>query len=818
MVYRVLPLMILLLAAGCNLPGGSDLPDLTPDADNIIYVTATPEGGVPQQAAAVTEVPALPTPTPEPTPEPSVLVRLGDQHLLNGRYEDAVAAYQAVLEQGEGTAAEVRATAAFKLGQSAVREGLFNTALEALNLVIERFPQHADLARAHFLRGDAYLGLSMWEAAIADFQQYLVLRPGVIDSYVYERIADAQLALGQTEAALNSYGLALEASRSLVPQLALRERVASIYLNLNRVAEAVAQYDAILEVARNAPYRANMDYQAARALVDSGDLENGLARMRRVFNEYSETPTAYLAMQVLLDNGVQLDGLTRGRVAFRYGDYQGAIAAFNNYSSEYQVAAIPAELYLLLGRAYREIGNPSAALVAFQTIIEQYPQDPLFGEALLERGRTRFLSGDIPGAIEAYLSIADNYGYLADVAAQALWRAGYLYGTNNNPTLSRETFVRLANSYPQNEWATNGLFLAASAAVTAQQWAIAENLYGRIATLATGEDQAAAYLWVGRLARDRGDLRAAEEALNLAIAAAPGSYYAARAADIRADAVPFSPPAGYRFDFDELADLAAAESWLRATFSITAEGELWRLSPALENDPRMIRGRELWFVAAYREALTEFTALLDESRNNRDALSSYQLAIFLRSIGAYQSSIVAAADVIIAAGVTTLQAPAYIARLRYPVYYLDLVLEQALKYNFDPLLMFALIRQESLFNANASSVANANGLTQVIPSTGQYIANQLGHPNFSPGDLFRPYISMAFGAFYFDEQLRRFSGNAYAALAAYNAGPGRAIDWMALSGGDPDLFMTAITLSEPRLYIQRIYSHYDIYRALYGVD
>jgi soluble lytic murein transglycosylase len=75
---------------------------------------------------------------------------------------------------------------------------------------------------------------------------------------------------------------------------------------------------------------------------------------------------------------------------------------------------------------------------------------------------------------------------------------------------------------------------------------------------------------------------------------------------------------------------------------------------------------------------------------------------------------------------------------------------------------------------------------------------------------------VAFGAFYLDEQLRRFDGNTYAALAGYNAGPGRAISWLDASGGDPDRFMASITISTTQLYIQRIYSYYNVYRQLYG--
>jgi soluble lytic murein transglycosylase-like protein len=54
------------------------------------------------------------------------------------------------------------------------------------------------------------------------------------------------------------------------------------------------------------------------------------------------------------------------------------------------------------------------------------------------------------------------------------------------------------------------------------------------------------------------------------------------------------------------------------------------------------------------------------------------------------------------------------------------------------------------------------------------------------------------------------------ALSGYNAGPGRAINWLEVSGGDPDQFMTAIDINSTRLYVQTIYGYYNIYRELYG--
>jgi len=468
----------------------------------------------------------------------------------------------------------------------------------------------------------------------------------------------------------------------------------------------------------------------------------------------------------------------------------------------------------LLGRAYREIGNTAAAVTAFQTIVDSYPTDPLFGEALLEQGRTRFLANDISGAIETYLQIAQTYDYLPQ-AAEALWRAGYLHSVNNRREAARPIFERLADRYPASDQARSGLALAASAAFNAGESQIAERFYAELAVKAAGEERASAYLMVARLALARGDTSAAQNALNSALSAAPDSYFSQRAADIAANRPAFDPPRGYRFVFDEAAAVAEAEAWLRSRFSIEQDGALWMLSPTLASDPRLIRGTELWEAAAVGEAKVEFSDLIDANRT--DALASYQLAVHFRSIAAYQSSVFAAANVILAAGVSTLEAPSFIARMRYPVYYLDVVQDAASRYGFDPLLMFALIRHESLFDTYATAAAGEKGLTQVIPSTADYIAAQINFPDYQHADLFRPYAGIEFGAFYLAEQLRLFNGYVTAALGAYNAGPGRAQSWLAIAGRDHDAFMSAITIDSTRVYIQRIYGFYNIYRALYGV-
>ena len=162
-------------------------------------------------------------------------------------------------------------------------------------------------------------------------------------------------------------------------------------------------------------------------------------------------------------------------------------------------------------------------------------------------------------------------------------------------------------------------------------------------------------------------------------------------------------------------------------------------------------------------------------------------------------------------------APPYFTHVRYGLYYSDLIVPAAEKNGFDPLLLFSVVRQESLFEGFVSSTAGARGLMQIVPGTGAGIANSLGWPiNYDADKLYRPYVSIAFGAFYLAAGRKSVDGNLYAALAAYNGGLGNALDWKQLSQGDPDLFLESVRFDESRSYIRSIYEIYIIYRRLYG--
>ena len=166
-------------------------------------------------------------------------------------------------------------------------------------------------------------------------------------------------------------------------------------------------------------------------------------------------------------------------------------------------------------------------------------------------------------------------------------------------------------------------------------------------------------------------------------------------------------------------------------------------------------------------------------------------------------------------GISSQALPEILARLRYPLPY-ETLLEEAGKANsLDPLLLAALIHQESHWDAGAVSVAQAVGLTQVIPPTAAWIAERRGVREFAFGDLFRPAVSIEFGSYYLGVQLREF-GDVHQALAAYNGGPENVRRWAAAASWPPADFVEAVVFAETRAYVQLVMEHYAWYRALYG--
>ncbi|MBI0536566.1 lytic transglycosylase domain-containing protein [Roseomonas sp. KE2513] len=137
----------------------------------------------------------------------------------------------------------------------------------------------------------------------------------------------------------------------------------------------------------------------------------------------------------------------------------------------------------------------------------------------------------------------------------------------------------------------------------------------------------------------------------------------------------------------------------------------------------------------------------------------------------------------------------------------------------EPAIVNAIARQESNFDPEAVSSANARGLMQLLPATAAGVARRLGIPH-QPGWLITdPAHNMRLGSQYLADQMERFGGNLALAAAAYNAGPARVGEWLGTYGtpgeGGLDVidWIELIPFSETRNYVQRVVENTVVYRA-----
>jgi len=149
-------------------------------------------------------------------------------------------------------------------------------------------------------------------------------------------------------------------------------------------------------------------------------------------------------------------------------------------------------------------------------------------------------------------------------------------------------------------------------------------------------------------------------------------------------------------------------------------------------------------------------------------------------------------------------------------YWMDLK-KSSVANGLDPYLVASLIRQESEFNPNAVSRANAVGLMQLLPKTGKVVAKEAKLKRYSASQLYTPAVNLQLGTRYFRGMVDKFGGSFEYALAAYNAGSDRVDDW--LSQGkyrDPQEFVESIPFTETREYVQAILRNANVYKQLYG--
>lgn len=436
-----------------------------------------------------------------------------------------------------------------------------------------------------------------------------------------------------------------------------------------------------------------------------------------------------------------------------------------------------------------QLGDKSGATQAYLRTIQSFPTDKDTGLALIR----------VSKLVDPQVSI----GYLDQAISQFPDRAGeallqkskVLDELNNSQaaTLARQT---LLNRYGSSDaaaelrWDMAQKAVAAGDASTAITWAApipAQNPDSEYAPEAA--------FWVGKWSNQLGKLNEAKKAFETVLTRYPQSYYAWRSASMLGwDVGDFSTvrqlkPAVARPA--DRPDLPAGSATLQELYQLGQDQDAWKLWQTEFQNQMQPTVAEQFTDGLMRQSVGDTLdgIFMVSYLSQRDVPTEQdQYKALKRNIDYWYAL--------------------------YPFPYLEQIENWSQERQLNPLLVTALIRQESRFTPDIKSSAGAVGLMQVMPDTATWIAKNIKLKEYQ---LDKPEDNIKLGTWYLDYTHEEYANNSMLAVASYNAGPGAVGDWVAKKGvGDPDQFVESIPYSETRGYVKSVFENYWNYLRLYN--
>lgn len=250
-----------------------------------------------------------------------------------------------------------------------------------------------------------------------------------------------------------------------------------------------------------------------------------------------------------------------------------------------------------------------------------------------------------------------------------------------------------------------------------------------------------------------------------------------------------------------------------------------RASAYLHLGEREAAGHELYEAfLAYRRArgrsipYAGLESIAKEARRGRRAMTGQERAARRALPDSVRAELVDVAEKLDAFGAATGFGGLSAINAR-PRAHAALVEAAAAHHGLDPNLLFAIMRVESVYQAEIVSYAGAIGLCQIMPRTGRLIARARGIEDFTIDQLLDPGTNLDFAAWYLRSLVDRFDGRLPLAIASYNGGPHNVRRWL---GDHPsampvDAFLEQIPFTQTHRYVRRVLTHYAAYRAQVGL-
>lgn len=700
---------------------------------------------------------------------PATLAR-AQQLISYGEVERAMVMLQAVIDDA-AVERDVASEARLTQGKAYLELGEPRRAVDTLSALREDFPESEQATLAQFFIGQAERARGREKQAITAFREYSEQHP-LTEPYL--RLIIAEILLDEDDASAARDEAEWVAAADVIPRTSVDalEHIQAIQQHEDDHSGVLQTTTRLLELATIPNYRAELWLEMGATHLALEDQEAAIAAYLNVLQEAPESSFAGQALAALdeLDQGQRVTDELRGQILYFTGDYAAAIE--------------------VLSRALN--ADPESDTAWYYRALSR-----------LQTGELLMASGELTELVRRYPE--------SQFAPAALYRAGVLFEDRERPREAGTAYQNLINDYAASTEAVDARFRLGFLAYLDGDYQTAADLWD---SQPNGIDGAARnHFWAGKAYAQLGREGRARNAWNSAVEDDPYGFYGQRAGELlsgRLEARMATEPLDTSSTAPAMAELQAElEEWYRAYGSDATTS----LAQAM-GDESFRRSHELQVLGLQQYADWEIDTLVDRFDGNPAALASLARALAETGdvTGAHRVSL-SLRQASLTDGNTL---PVLLQRLTYPLPYAELVQYYAGRQQIDPLLVMALIRQESSFDPKAHSWADARGLAQVIPSTGAAIANGLGRDNWDPDDLFRPTVSIEFGALYLAERLAVYDGHVFPALAGYNAGDGNAGPWLdRFSLADPDLYAERIPFPETHEYVQLVYANYLNYQRLY---
>jgi soluble lytic murein transglycosylase len=758
----------------------------------------------PEQASAL----------PQSPNKPSSPLDQAEQSLFSGEFTNAINEFQTVFNQSDDP--EIKAQALLGIGRANSRARNCTSAMDSFNRILGQFSSTSVVAAAYFYLGQCYSALEEFPQAIDAYEQYLQRRPGILEDLVRELQANAASAIGDYNRTITFIQAALKTDLPTSKKESFNLKIGQAYASLQNYTTAIQIFQSVYDSSENAYSKSSADLLMGQAYLKLNLNNEAYTRLMDAGIQFPRPYDSYTSLTTLISRGVPVDDKLRGIVDYYAGDYSDALQSFERYFAN-KPTDEDGTVYYYKGLSHFFLNQAGLAIQAYDQLIQYYPGSRFWAAAWDEKAYVQWkLLEEYTNASNTLLAYV-NQAPKSTEAPGYLFEAGRILERKNDLEGAAALWRRLMDDYPAYEQSYRGLFLAGIAYFRLGKYDEALSIFQRNSILASlPEDKAAAYLWIGKTYQAKNDPQNAANFWLQAEKTDPTDYYGIRAGELINNQKPLIVNSVFDLGYDLNYERSEAESWLRTIFKIDANTDLSGLEE-ISSDIRMQKAQELWRLDLFDQAIPIFESIQKESETN--PTSTYRLMNYFYSIGLYRLAINAARNILDLAGMndlSSLTAPIYFTHIRFGAYFRPLVVDAVGEEGINPLVLYALLRQESLFDTTIVSSAGARGLAQFIPSTGKETSDLLGWPpGYNVEDLNRPVVAVRFAANYIKRMERYLNSDLFAGLAAYNAGAGNVKTWKDLSQNDSDLLLEIIRLEETQTYLKHIIEFLNVYELIY---